>query len=56
MEAKRVTSSQANLIRSAIYFLIHLPHGETAFLFLSRGEAFGGESTRDYSAVQSARL
>lgn len=37
MEAKCVLSSQANLIKSAIYFLIHLPHREHTFL---KGEAF----------------
>lgn len=37
MEAKRVTSSWFNLIMSAVYFLIHLPHGETASLL---GDAF----------------
>ena len=36
MEAKRVTSSWFNLIMSAVYFLVHLPHRETASLL---GEA-----------------
>ncbi len=53
MGAKRVTSSQANLIISAIYFLIHLPQRETAF---SVGRSFCGESTRDSSVVRSAML
>lgn len=45
------TSSQANFITSAFYFLIHLPHGEATFLL---GGAF--VENRDGSVVQRAML